>query len=122
MEWKKPSEEILRIFGRIMPAAAGVEKRKMFGYPCSFINGNMFMGVFQDAVFFRLSEADRQAFLLLEQASLFEPMPGRPMKEYTVIPAWLLEDDAQLEEWIARSLQYASGLPPKAKKKLKKPE
>jgi len=30
----------------------------MFGYPAYFINGNMFVGVFADKLFLRLSDSD----------------------------------------------------------------
>ena len=115
--WKKSSAEVVEMFERMLPSVPVVEKRKMFGYPCSFINGNMFMGVYQEDIFLRLSEWDRKEFLKLDQAHLFEPMPGRPMQEYVILPPWLLEDPARLEKWIEKSLAYVSSLPRKAKKK-----
>lgn len=120
MKWKKPSAEVIEAFERILPDAAGVEKRKMFGFPCSFVKGNMFMGVHQDDIFIRLSDFDREEFLHLDQARRFEPMPGRVMKEYVVLPVWLLDNPAELDEWIGKSLTHVSNLPPKAKKKKKK--
>ncbi len=50
-------------------------------------------------------------------AAAFEPMPGRPMKEYVVVPPTLVNDDA-VEDWVRRSLAYAGQLP--AKKPAKK--
>lgn len=45
----------------------------------------------------------------------FEPMPGRSMKEYVVLPtAW--RDDTRSDEWVHRSLGWAWTLPPKKKK------
>ena len=53
-----------------------------------FVNRNMFVGVFGSDVFVRLSEADRVQ-ILEEGASVFEPIHGRPMKEYVTMPnAW----------------------------------
>ncbi len=46
MKWEKPSTEIIEIFEKIVPVIAGIEKRKMFGFPCVFVNSNMFMGVY----------------------------------------------------------------------------
>jgi len=116
MEWEKPSGEVVETFNRIVPDSPIVEKRKMFGYPCRFVNGNMFMGVHQQNIFIRLPEQDRAEFLKLNEARLFEPMPGRPMKEYVVVPIWLLEEPIELEEWIEKSLAYVSEMPPKSKK------
>jgi len=52
-------------------------------------------------------------------ALLFEPMPGRPMKEYVVVPP-ALADSAEVDDWVRRSRAYAGQLPakkPKARKK-----
>jgi TfoX/Sxy family transcriptional regulator of competence genes len=117
LKWEKPSIETIERFERILPDTSSVEKRKMFGFPCSFINGNMFMGVHQNDIFIRLSHPDREELLKIGQAHQFEPMPGRAMKEYVVIPPPLLDEPGQLEEWIAKSLAYVAALPPKAKKK-----
>jgi TfoX/Sxy family transcriptional regulator of competence genes len=77
----------------------------------------MFMGVYQEDIFLRLSKSDRKEFLKLDLARLFEPMPGRPMQEYVILPPRLLKDPARLEKWIEKSLAYVSSLPPKGKKK-----
>ena len=121
MKWKKPTPEILETFERIAPEGEGIEKRKMFGYPCRFMNGNMFMGVHgENSIILRLSEADRKEFLKLEEAQRFEPMPGRIMKEYVVFPSWMLENRVILDDWIKKSIFHVSSLPPKIKKKRKK--
>ena len=44
-------------------------------------------------------------------------MRGRPMREYVVLPAELLEDAAAVRDWTARALAHAAALPPKADKK-----
>jgi len=116
MEWKKASAETVETFGRIVPDAPGVEKRKMFGYPCSFLNGNMFLGVHGDNIIIRLSAADAAEFRETPGAHTFEPAPGRAMKEYSVVPPALLASASELEAWIQRSLDYVGALPPKEKK------
>ncbi len=67
----------------------------------------------------RLSEKDREAFLGLEQASQFGPMPGRVTKEYVAVPPQMLKNVTILKKWIKRSLEYASDLPPEEKSKRK---
>jgi hypothetical protein len=42
MEWKKTPEELVRFLDEKM-AGVKAERRKMFGYPCYFINNNMFI-------------------------------------------------------------------------------
>ena len=116
MKWIRSSQGLVDIFEHLVPDARGVEKRKMFGYPCSFVNGNMFMGLYQENMFLRLSDKGRAAFLKLENARLFEPMPGRPMKQYVVVPQQMLSSKILLKKWIRKSLEYASELQPKVRK------
>jgi TfoX/Sxy family transcriptional regulator of competence genes len=117
MKWIKASEEIIELFDKIIPDLPGVEKRKMFGYPVTFINGNMFMGIHGNSVILRLPDNKRAEFLKLQSAIQFEPMPGRFMKEYVVIPEWMLDDQLILNHWIEKSFEYTSSLPIKLKDK-----
>lgn len=88
----------------------------MFGYPAAFANGNMFAGVHQSSFVLRLPDEQRAEFLRIPGAGPFEPMPGRPMREYVVVPSVMVGRPADLAPWIERSLAYASSLQPKAKK------
>jgi len=117
MKWIKASEKIIEKFEKIIPDLQGLEKRKMFGYPVTFINGNMFIGVHGNSIILRLPDNDRKEFLNLKSAKQFEPMPGRPMKEYVIIPEWMFEDKPILNRWIDKSFEYTSGLPFKLKGK-----
>ena len=42
------------------------------------------------------------------------------MKEYVVIPEWMIDDEFIINNWIEKSFEYTSGLPLKLKGKLKK--
>ena len=44
MEFEKPSQAAIDAFDAIVPPP--VERRKMFGMPACFVNGNMFAGVY----------------------------------------------------------------------------
>lgn len=117
MKFEKARPETVAFFDTAMPGPErGVEKRQMFGSPVRFVNGNMAMGLHNNRIILRLSEADRARFLKLEGASIFEPMAGRPMREYVVVPQGLVEEKAKLKQWIERSLAYVGGLPAKARK------
>ncbi len=114
-----PAPEALKAtFAKAIDGLPGIEPRKMFGYPCAFVNGQMFMGVFADRLMLRLSDADRAKFLKLPGAKPFEPMPGRVMKEYVEVPR-AVTGSAELRKWLKKSLAYAQSLPPKAKKSKK---
>jgi TfoX/Sxy family transcriptional regulator of competence genes len=115
MKFEKADPEVVNFFDTIAPGPeVGVEKRKMFGYPCRFVNGNMFAGLHNNNMILRLPEKDRADFVKLGGRP-FEPMPGRIMKEYVVVPKELFRS-RRLKAWIERSLTYASSLPPKRKK------
>ena len=118
-KWKKSSEALKERFAMIVEGLGGVEQRQMFGYPCAFANGYLFFGLHEENMILRLDEADREAFLKKTGSHLFEPMAGRPMREYVVIaPKWQ-KSSAQLKRWLSRSLSYVRGLKPKTKRRSK---
>jgi TfoX/Sxy family transcriptional regulator of competence genes len=116
MKWKKSPESLVERFDEVVPKDPSVERRSMFGYPCAFLGGHMFCGLFQDHFILRLPDPDRAKFLKEKGAAIFEPMPGRPMKEYVLVPPTVLDGDSALAPWLRLSRDYVSGLPPKAKK------
>ena len=121
MAWKKSPAALVETFDAVVPAPPA-ERRQMFGYPAAFVNGHLFMSLFQDHLVLRLDEGPRQA-LLASGGRPFEPMKGRPMKEYVLAPDTLVGDRAALKKWAHKALAYGQSLPPKPKKpaKRKKP-
>ncbi len=118
MSWEKMSPEVAALLEEAV-APFTCQKRKMFGHECYFVNNNMWTGVFEDRIFVRLSEADRQAALEREsETALFEPLAGRPMREYVELPASIY-DSPEFESWLQDSYAYTSSLPPKEPKKKK---
>jgi hypothetical protein len=63
----------------------------------------------------RLAEKDRLAAIDKQGARLFEPIAGRPMREYIVLPEVALANREELAAWLQRGFRYATSLPPKAK-------
>lgn len=123
MAWKKAPPELMELLEEILPKDPRAERRKMFGYPCSFVNGNLWIGLHEHNLLLRLDEKNRTAFLKLPEARVFEPLPGRVMREYVVAPQALIEDPTELRPWVKRAFSYALALEPKlpkAKKKAKK--
>ena len=111
----KPSEETKELFASLVPDHPRVTERPMFGQRSAFVNGNMFMGIFGQDLLLRLPEQDREA-VVAAGGAIFEPMAGRPMREYVVLPSAWLTKRATLKRWVARSLDHAEALPPKASK------
>ena len=56
---------------------------------------------------------DRARFSANMAKRIFEPMKGRPMREYVRLPEELLADARKRAPWINRSLEYAEGVTPK---------
>ena len=76
----------------------GVSKSKMFGMPSIMVNGKAFAGLRGDSMIFKLTDAplagpsgDLSRALALDGAKLFDPMGGRPMKEWVAVN--------QVEHW-----------------------
>lgn len=115
MAWKKSSPALVAIFEAALPDDPRVERRQMFGYPAAFANGNLFTGLHQENLMVRLDDQGRAA-LQKKGGSPFEPMPGRSMREYVVVPANIVATPRSLKAWMRKSLQYAGSLPAKAKK------
>jgi TfoX/Sxy family transcriptional regulator of competence genes len=115
-KWRPPPAELVDLFDKIAQSFPESEMRKMFGFPCCFVNGNMCAGLHQENFILRLSEKDREEFLHLKGAKPFEPMPGRVMSEYVVVPQDILRSEVRLGAWFMKASAYARSLPPKKKK------
>lgn len=113
--WRKPSDELVERFHEAVAGIEGVEVRKMFGFPAAFVGGNMTAGLHQETFIVRLPD-DERAERLAEGWSLFEPMPGRPMREYVALPDAVMVDVDATRDWVERAAAYARTLPPKAPK------
>ena len=112
-KWTKAPEALVALFERSTATIPDAESRKMFGYPAAFIRGQMFTGLFQSSMILRLSPDDRAQFLEEFGATAFEPMPGRVMREYVVVPDTVLGSSKLLAMWLTRSREYVSSLPAK---------
>ena len=104
----------LALFARAT-AHLTIGTRKMFGFPCAFTGGQMFLYVYHDGLVLRLSPEDRER-CLEGGATPFAPKGGRGMREYVVLPDAMSDDHGQLEAWVNRAFAYASSLPAKTPK------
>lgn len=111
-KWTKAPPELIELFESILPGPPAT-KRQMFGYPAAFVNGNMFAGLFQDRMMVRLPEGERAKL----NAKPFEPMPGRPMKEYVEAAAATLASKPKVKALVKKAFEYGSSLPEKKGKK-----
>lgn len=108
----KSDAEAQTAFRRLVPDDERVTTRPMFGSLAAFANGYMFMGLYGGELFVRLPDAERAAQVTAGWSNL-EPMPGKPMREYLVIPGdWRAQPDL-VRGWGSRALDYVTALPPK---------
>ena len=115
MKFQKTPPWLATLFDEVLATMPG-DRRRMFGYPCGFLNGLLVTGTFADRVIVRLSEADRAEALRIEGAEPFDPMQGRPMREYVVLPTTVCESADELRGWVDRAFGFVATLPPKAEK------
>jgi len=117
MEFKKAPQELVDFLNEKMKGK-NCDYKKMFGYPAYFFNGNMFVGVHGDKLFLRLSDDDKAEIMKdCKDVAAFEPMPGRAMKGYVVLPKPVYFNDKAFAEYLDKSIKYVSSLPPKQGKK-----
>ena len=106
-KWQKVPPELATRFDAALPAATDVQRRRMFGCPCGFVNNNMFAGLHQDRLIVRApDEAAKRPCVIM----------GRTMKQYALIEDALSLSPKAMSEWIARGYNFTRALPPKATK------
>ena len=110
---KSPPELVAR-FDQVAARFPEAERRQMFGYPCLFVGGNLVTGLHERRWMVRLPDAQREALLAEPGAGPFEPMPGRAMKGYAVLPTAIIDDDAALDPCVSRAIEFGRTLPPKS--------
>jgi len=108
--FQPPSAELVARFDACLPKAEGVERRRMFGCPCAFVNGKMFTGLHEQRLFVRLGASERAA-LLKEAGTKPFAVRGRTMREYVAFSTALEHTPRELSAWMGKALAYASKLP-----------
>ena len=108
---KSPADLVERFSG-VIALRPSVSTRKMFGYPAAFVNGNLATGLHEANWFVRLPET-ASAELRAAGGGSFEPMAGRPMRGYTMLPAEIADDPEAAGAWVDRAIAYVATLPPK---------
>jgi len=115
---EKPTDAALAAFDAAFPGEEQAVRKKMFGMPAGFVNGNMFLGVWANGMVFRLAP-ERQ--IELDEHDAIGPFApgGRRWKDY--VHADVSAGDEALARWAGEALAHTATLPPKVKKP-KKPK
>jgi hypothetical protein len=111
--WKKSPPDLVAAFDAFVAQRPELGPRKMFGYPAAFVGGHLTTALHEDRWIVRLPADARAELLAVEGAVPFEPMPGRPMKEYVVLPPSVSGDPAAVAGWVDRAIAFVRTLPPK---------
>ena len=91
-----------------------VVNKKMFGGLGFLLNGNMLVGVWKDSLIVRIGPSGYEEALLEAHVREFD-ITGRAMKGWLVVEPEGVEEDEQLNEWLARALAFVEQLPTKRK-------
>jgi TfoX-like protein len=112
----KSPPELIERFDSIAAGFPEATRRLTFGYPCLYVGGNMVSGLYESSWHVRLSPDDRRELEAIPGAATFEPMPGRPMTGFTLLPPAVLEDDEAVRDWVGRAVAHGATMPAKAPK------
>jgi len=119
MDFPKSPPALVERFDAVAAEHPEATRRLTFGYPCLYVGGNMVSGLFGSHWHVKLGADDTAELLALPGAGPFEPMPGRPMTGFTLMPDAVVEDDAAVRGWVERAIAYGATMPvkqPKPKK------
>jgi hypothetical protein len=111
--WQKAPPELVAAFAALVARRPELTARKMFGYPAAFVGGHLTTALHEDRWIVRLPPEERSELLAMPGAGPFEPMPGRPMKEYVVLPADVVADPTAIDAWVDLAIAHVRTLPPK---------
>jgi TfoX/Sxy family transcriptional regulator of competence genes len=87
----------------------GFSEKKMFGWRCFLLNGNMCCGVTADALMLRLGN-EGAAEALLEPNTREMDFTGRVMKSMVYIEPAGWEPEEELEDWVDQGCQFCVGI------------
>src|SRR4051812_10963095 len=117
MAWKKSSEDAVKRFVEALPEPATKGRRKMFGYEACFVAGNFWAGMYQDDVVIKLPDEVKASQPELARAARFDPMGGRPMKQWWVVPKKISANASALGKLLAATLPKLSNAKKKTRAK-----
>ena len=120
MTWEHSSSDLVKLFAEITPRGPNIQHKMIFGYPGAFVNRYLFTALFRQSLIFRLSVNDQAAFLDQPGTEPFEPIPGRKMGGFVLLRNPFAAGEEEISNWMRCALQFASGLPPKKKKTVRK--
>ena len=116
MDMPKSPQALIDRFDTVAAEHPDATRRLTFGYPCLYVGGNMVSGLYGPRWHVKLGAAQTEELMAMDGAGPFEPMPGRPMTGFTLLPDAVVADDAEVRRWVDRAIAYGETLPVKTPK------
>ena len=119
--WAKKDEALIeRVDGLL--STAPVRRKNMFGTAAWFLESNdlMFIGTWGSGIMVRIGAERTLSLIESGDAEPFDPMGGRPMREYVFIDGHRIAEDDELLDWLNEASDFTASLPPKKKKSRKR--
>lgn len=107
------SPAVVAAYEAALPDDPRVERKKMFGMPCAFVNRQMFFGTFEGTVVARIGPARVQERAGKDGLVVFTPMVDRAWRDYVQVDATANAD--LLKGLATEALAWTAKLPAKAK-------
>lgn len=102
--------DILERAGGPKGSKSALTCKHFFSGAAGYVGGKIFISLTPAGLALKLSEADRKTAFAKGAKSL-KYFPKAPVKkDYAVMPARLVKDDAVLKEWIKRSIAFVNAL------------
>lgn len=108
-------EQLVERIRGVLGGDIGYGEKKMFGGVCFLLHGNMVAGVATDDLMLRVGP-DAWADALAQPHAREMDFTGRSMKGYVFVSPDGVSEDADLQTWLDRALDFVGTLPPKEKK------
>jgi TfoX-like protein len=89
-----------------------VVEKKMFGGLAFMLNGNLLVCVWKNSLIVRLGSVQGEKVLREPHVKEFD-ITGKPMRGWVMIEPEGIDEDAQLEGWIALAEEFVLTLPAK---------
>ena len=120
-DWPKKDEVLIeRVDGLL--SIAPVSRKNMFGTAAWFLESNdmIFAGAWGEGVMVRIGEQRTSILIASGEAEPFDPMGGKPMREYVYLNGEQIAEDDDLLGWLDEASEFAGSLPPKKQRSRKK--
>ncbi len=108
--------ELAERIRELVAAEVGVVEQRMFGGLAFLINGNMSVAATGNGLLVRVNPDETDTLVDDEHVRPME-MRGREMRGWLRVDGAVVDEQGQLESWVARGVSCARSLPAKTKRR-----